>query len=696
VLNVKLETVYDSSRNNSNKLGVIKTAMFSTIKRKILFAVILVMVISTLANLFFTHRDVGNTMLKTQQDSALNILHSLDLIIEGDYRNLLREKRALTLKKRSQLKDTARVIASVFEGFAATDRATPKSGLDQALSWLETAPFDNVDHYIIDAQSNVTASSNEQVNTRSLKLLEDVKHRNLSEVMQFEHLTPRGDFAAFNLDQSQENATVLAYFRPFTPWSLTIGVSVDISRLQALAAKQKTQIISSLTDYTQNLKIATSGFVYIFDESGAALVPHLGNALQPMSTRINQLTGNLIIEDIRQSASAEFSHFNYLPDESKREMITYCYYFKPFKWYISVIIPLQEITLPAQRLVIRQSLLIVMMFMAGLVAIILVVSRIATPLHRLASYARKIPKLDFTKPMEPTTPVDDLPEKYKDEVGELAASFILMRHELSRNIQDLINTTTARQRIESELGIAREIQLGLVPKTFPGQLKFDHMDLYATLQPAKEVGGDLYDFFQLDDDHVVFTLGDVSDKGVPAALFMVVTRTLIRVFSGKEVSPARMMTSINNVLSSDNPRSRSVTLVIGTLNIQTGQVVYANGGHNPPIIITHDGARFIENKKEPLVGAMPGIIYSDNTLTLNNGQGFMLYTDGVNEAMNKKGEPFSNQRMIDEVSKDRDLPSETIVHNLLDRIKKHADSAPQSDDIAILMIKFQKQNEIPL
>ncbi|WP_319574426.1 SpoIIE family protein phosphatase [uncultured Desulfobacter sp.] len=667
--------------------------MFSTIKGKILFAVILVMVISTLVNLFFTHRDVGNAMLTAQQDSALNILHSLNLIIEGDYRNLLREKRALTLLKRQQLKDTTRVIASVFEGFAAKGGSQKTSGLEQALSWLETAPFDNVNYYIIDAQSYVTASSNEQVTTLSLKSLEDVKHRNLSQVMQFDNLTQRGDFAAFNLDQSQENASVLAYFKPFTPWSLTIGASVDISRLQALAEKQKSQIISSLTDYTQGLKIAGSGFVYIFEESGAVLVPQIGSASQTMSTLVNQQTGNLIHDDIRQNASAEFSHFHYLPDipdETPREMIAYCYYFKPFKWYISVIIPLQEIKLPAQRLVIRQSLIIVMMFMAGLVVIILVVSRIATPLHRLSSYARKIPKLDFTKPLPEATPVDDLPKKYKDEVGDLAASFILMRHELSRNIQDLINITTARQRTESELGIAREIQLGLVPKTFPGQLKFDHMDLYATLQPAQEVGGDLYDFFQLDDDHVVFTLGDVSDKGVPAALFLVVTRTLIRVFSGKEKSPARMMTSINNVLSSDNPRSRSVNLFIGILNIRTGQVVYANGGHNPPIIITHDGAHFIENKKEPLVGAMPGIIYSDNTLTLNNGQGFMLYTDGVNEAMNKTGEPFSNQRVIDEVSKDRDLPSETIVHNLLDRIKKHADSAPQSDDIAILMIKFRK------
>ena len=667
--------------------------MFSTIKGKILFAVILVMVISTTVNIFFTHRDVGNAMLSAQKDSALNILHSLDLIIEGDYHNLLREKRSLTLLKRSHLKDTARVITSVFEGFSTMDNPQGTRGLKYAIAWLESAPFNNVNYYIIDAKSNVTASSDPQVNTRSFKELNDVKHRSIAQVMQFEHISPRGDFAAFNLDQSEENASVLAYFRPFTPWSLTIGVSVDISRIQALAEKQKAQIISSLTDYTQGLKIADSGFVYIFEESGTALVPHGENMPQAMETQVNQLTGNLIIDDIRQNASDEFSHFRYLPDtpdKSAREMMAHCYYFKPFKWYISVMIPLQEIKQPAQRLVIRQSLIIVVMFMAGLFAIILVISRIATPLQRLSAYARKIPKLDFTKPMDKSTPVDDLPEKYKDEVGDLAASFILMRHELSRNIQDLINITATRQRFESELGIAREIQLGMVPKTFPGQLEFDHMDLYATLQPAKEVGGDLYDFFQLDDDRVVFTLGDVSDKGVPAALFMVVTRTLIRVFSGKDVSPARMMTSINNVLSSDNPRAMFVTLIIGTLNIRTGEVIYANGGHNPPILITQDEARFIECKKEPLVGAMPGMIYSNSTLNLSNGDGFMLYTDGVNEAMNKQGQQFSNQRMLDEVSRDRDLPSETIVQNLLNSISKHAGDAPQSDDIAMLIIKFQK------
>jgi len=286
-----------------------------------------------------------------------------------------------------------------------------------------------------------------------------------------------------------------------------------------------------------------------------------------------------------------------------------------------------------------------------------------------------------------------LPSTHKDEVGELANSFILMRRELSRNIMDLVTVTASRQRIESELNIAREIQLGMVPKTFPGFPQYDQFDLYATLKPAKEIGGDLYDFFQLDDSHIVFTLGDVSDKGIPSALFMVVTRTLIRVMAEGCTTPSQMMININNVLSSDNPRSMFVTLVIGFLNIHTGEIIYANGGHNPPVVMKKEGASFIEGRKEPLVGAMPGMTYSDITLTLAPGESFFLYTDGVNEAMNIREEQFSNKKLLSQLSATRDKKPEETITTLLKKIQDHTETAPQSDDIAMLMIKYQTRAE---
>ncbi|WP_299983577.1 SpoIIE family protein phosphatase [Desulfobacula sp.] len=327
--------------------------------------------------------------------------------------------------------------------------------------------------------------------------------------------------------------------------------------------------------------------------------------------------------------------------------------------------------------------------MTGLIAVFILVTRIAKPINLLSSYAKKLPGLDFTKPLTQGTPIDDLPGKYKDEVGDLASSFILMRQELSKNIQDLVKMTTARQKIESELNIAREIQLGMVPKTFPSFPEYKEFDLYATLLPAKEIGGDLYDFFLIDKDHMCFTLGDVSDKGIPAALFMVVTRTLIRTLSENVYSPSEMMFNINNILSADNPRSMFVTLIIGILNIKTGEIKYANGGHNPPIVLPNDKDVFYkEGTNEPLVGAMPGMSYSDNLLTLLPGESFFLYTDGVNEAMSPEAEQYSNQKLLSQVSKNRDKSANEVIESVLISIQEHSKTAPQSDDIAMLMIKF--------
>jgi len=279
--------------------------------------------------------------------------------------------------------------------------------------------------------------------------------------------------------------------------------------------------------------------------------------------------------------------------------------------------------------------------------------------------------------------------KYKDEVGALAESFILMRRELSSNILNLINATASRERIESELSIAREIQLGMVPKTFPSFPQYTEFDLYATLMPAREIGGDLYDFFLMDEDHLCFTLGDVSDKGVPSALLMVVTRTLIRTLSEKIHSPSQMMVSINNILSQDNPRAMFVTLIIGILNIRTGQIRYTNGGHNPPIVIPGEGEAFYKKgKNEPLVGAMEGMNYTDLEFTLSPGEGFFLYTDGVNEAMDLDGEQYSNQRLLSRIQKYKDAPPDEIIKRILRSIKDHSGIAPQSDDIAMLMIKY--------
>jgi len=219
-------------------------------------------------------------------------------------------------------------------------------------------------------------------------------------------------------------------------------------------------------------------------------------------------------------------------------------------------------------------------------------------------------------------------------------------------------------------------------------------DLYATLESAKEVGGDLYDFFFIDDDHICFTLGDVSDKGVPASLFMVITRTLIKAVAQKDCSPADMMFQINNTLSTDNPKTMFVTLIIGILNVRTGEVRYANGGHNPPIVVSRKkGVFYQEGISGPLLGPIENVPYKELSLTLQPGDSLFLYTDGVTEAMDSEKNLFSDERLLAEIETLQNEVVEDIVNGIIASIKKHTKSEPQSDDIAMMVLKYNGDRE---
>ena len=283
-----------------------------------------------------------------------------------------------------------------------------------------------------------------------------------------------------------------------------------------------------------------------------------------------------------------------------------------------------------------------------------------------------------------------------DELEDLANAYNKMADNLIVYINDLQETTAAKERIESELNIAREIQLGLLNKVFPPFPEYSQFTLFAILEPAKEVGGDLYDFFFIDDDHLCFSLGDVSDKGVPAALFMTITMTLIKNNAKISSSPAFIMSQINDLLSTENPRSMFVTLIIGILNIRTGEIVYSNGGHNPPILIEKGNQPVY--KKEisgPIVGPIEGIPYKNLSMRLNPGDTLFLYTDGVTEALNEKDELFSEELLLDVMGQSEKINVRDTTLKVRSKVSEHAGSAPQSDDIAMMMIKFNGPVESP-
>jgi sigma-B regulation protein RsbU (phosphoserine phosphatase) len=264
-----------------------------------------------------------------------------------------------------------------------------------------------------------------------------------------------------------------------------------------------------------------------------------------------------------------------------------------------------------------------------------------------------------------------------------------MTQDLKKYIRDLTETTAAKQRIESELSIAAHIQRSMLPSTFPAFPHRNEFDIYAVMHPAKEVGGDFYDYFFLDDDHLCLVVGDVSGKGVPAALFMSVTKYLIEAAVGMDDPPDRALARVNRHLADNNESCMFVTIFMGILNVKTGEFLYANAGHNPPLL--WDGDRepsFLNPPGGPVVGIMDDAVFTMDRLTFTPGTVLLAYTDGVTEAFSAEGSAFSDERLLESVAPVRQQSVKDITDALLAAITSFCVGAPQADDITVLALRF--------
>ena len=262
----------------------------------------------------------------------------------------------------------------------------------------------------------------------------------------------------------------------------------------------------------------------------------------------------------------------------------------------------------------------------------------------------------------------------------------------------LEETTTAKERIESDLRIARNIQMGMVPHTFPQR---DDIDLYASMTPAKEVGGDLYGYYlaegnaeQSTHDRLYFCLGDVSGKGVPASLFMAQATRLFRTLAAQEMMPAEIATRINDALSGeDNETGMFVTMFLGLVDLQTGHLDFCNAGHNPPVLLTLSDehqvkqADFIEMEPNAPIGLWPGLEYVGEEIADINGKPFFVYTDGLNEAENRQQEQFTDERLLEIMQQTPFESSEKTIEMLREEVEKHRDGAEPNDDLTMLCVK---------
>ncbi len=259
-----------------------------------------------------------------------------------------------------------------------------------------------------------------------------------------------------------------------------------------------------------------------------------------------------------------------------------------------------------------------------------------------------------------------------------------------RNLKRERETEAAKKFMEGELKVAHDIQMGIVPKIFPPYPDRVEFDLYATLVPAKEVGGDLYDFYELDERHLFFVLGDVSGKGVPASLFMAITVALFKASADSARGPDEIMSVVNEQLARDNESCMFVTLFCGILDTDTGEITYACAGHNPPLIIESGGqARFLDPVRSLVAGASDMAVYRSYELKLDEGDTLLLYTDGVTEAMNLAQELYAEERLLRDAAILAHNSPRELIEGLISRVRSFADGAPQSDDITMLALTYR-------
>ncbi len=243
--------------------------------------------------------------------------------------------------------------------------------------------------------------------------------------------------------------------------------------------------------------------------------------------------------------------------------------------------------------------------------------------------------------------------------------------------------------IKRDLSIATEIQTSILPKIFPAFPDRKEFDIYAKMIPAKEVGGDLYDFFLIDKNRLGVIIGDVSGKGIPAAMFMAVSKTLLKATAIKGISPDTCLSSVNEILVDESLPTVFVTVFYGILDTRSGAFEYCCGGHNPPYLVSKSGAVTpLANRGGVLLGGVKGVEFESNILMLQPGDTLFLYTDGVTEAMNKNEELFTDARLISALQKNPTQPLEEMVNNVFSEVENFAAGAQQSDDITCLVLRF--------
>jgi phosphoserine phosphatase RsbU/P len=469
-------------------------------------------------------------------------------------------------------------------------------------------------------------------------------------------------------DTGGGEAWMVTFAVPFGPASgVPAGVvtaDVRLERLDSIVAE---------------IELGQRGFGLLVSRSGHVVAASKGERVDHAATVLQQARpeARAWLEPIVQKVQAGEPGFARVEREGRPFRLTY----RPLQragWTLATLYPEDELLAGVSRLrIVQGSLGLVGLGLLALVVVRLS-RRLTRPLVALAASAGTIAQGDLDAPLPPV--------ESRDEVGALAQSFHHMRDSLKEYIRNLQETTAAKERLEGELRAARRIQADMLPPARAGG-PGEGYELGATLVPARAVGGDLFDHFR-DGPRVFFLVGDVSGKGIAAALFMARAKTVFEVEASREADPGALLAGVNRSLCRDNEAGMFVTAAAGVLDVSTGELTFALAGHDPPVLVPAASAPMVlPAEGGRVLGLVEASDFPVNRLRLGPGDAIVLYTDGVSEAQDTSGGFFGVERIVATAAPLRRESAPGLTENLLGAVRAFAGEAPQSDDITILTLR---------
>ena len=428
--------------------------MLTTIKSRLILLVTLVMLVTGAAVMFFTHRDVGSAMRSAEELSARNVLQLVELNIQGGYNRLISDKIEILTRLKTELKQSTNVVSSVLNDYrelAESGDFTDNKARALALKWVRSFSYGRSQTFIFDGNGTVLAASDPTLANASLADTRDLKGRPLLDSMRADNLSPQGDAAVFVWPHPEKHADGknMAFFVPIKEWGWTVGGVIDFENIEAESAKKLDTIVSVLNKTFDKIRIAKTGYVFLFNGDQELLVAPPGrdaNLNAPQRARLAELA---------KSASDNGAAVRYIDPFARSNVLVEAYvsYFKAFDWYIAVAVPVHEIQAHAEALLGRQSIIIGAVFLGALVAAWLTVAKLSSPLNALADYAKSLSLHDFTTEWKRNDKfVEGLATRHH-ELGRLANAFLFMERELRRNVRNAIESTAAKERLEREAAV---------------------------------------------------------------------------------------------------------------------------------------------------------------------------------------------------------------------------------------------------